>query len=201
MLRTLLLFCLVIDAHAAGIDCASAKSSVEKLICSDAALVDMDNTLEDLYEVTAIGSEGNSALKARQRAWMADRDKCTDKACLQRSYERRSRELACASNNMGSSIGSGQCYQLKLLEAESILTPLEQKYMDWVIRRSNNREYAKRIAEVERTAWRQYRDAKCPLFGELNGGSDGWKNAMSASCALDETKIRIEAIKKNLRSK
>lgn len=59
---------------------------------------------------------------------------------------------------------------------------------------------------AENVKWREYRNANCALYGETEGGSDGWKNAWTGSCTLsetdkriDETQKRIAALKRHLR--
>jgi uncharacterized protein YecT (DUF1311 family) len=51
------------------------------------------------------------------------------------------------------------------------------------------------LAEEEK-AWRAYRTANCALNGDIEGGSQGWKNAFAAFCEIDETKKRIANLKK-----
>lgn len=198
----ILLFALVSEIHAASFDCAKAKTSVEKLVCSDPSISALDDALNEEYETaTAVNSdEENSSLRAQQKAWLASRNKCADIACLRRSYEKRIKELACSSNNTGSAVGALKCFGLKLSEAESVLTRLEQLQANGVLGASNNPERARELTREERKKWIEYRDAYCELFGETEGGSDGWKNAWAASCAVAETEKRIAALRNKLKT-
>jgi uncharacterized protein YecT (DUF1311 family) len=65
------------SARAASFDCAKAKAPVEKMICSDAALSDLDGRLAAAYR-RALGLASNpEPLKVEQRSWLAtERKKC-----------------------------------------------------------------------------------------------------------------------------
>jgi uncharacterized protein len=77
-------------ARAASFDCAKAKAPVEKMICSDAALSDLDGRLAVTYR-RALGLAADpEALKAEQRAWLTgERKSCTEVACLKQAYQKR----------------------------------------------------------------------------------------------------------------
>jgi uncharacterized protein len=77
-------------ARAASFDCAKAKAPVEKMICSDAALSDLDGRLASAYR-RALGLASNpEPLKAEQRSWLTtERKKCADVACLRQTYQQR----------------------------------------------------------------------------------------------------------------
>jgi uncharacterized protein len=83
--------------RAASFDCAKAKTPVEKMICSDAALSELDGRLASAYR-RALGLASNpEALKVEQRAWLTnERRKCADVACLRRSYQQRLTALEAA---------------------------------------------------------------------------------------------------------
>ncbi|HTB57741.1 MAG TPA: lysozyme inhibitor LprI family protein [Polyangia bacterium] len=77
-------------ARAASFDCAKAKLPVEKMLCSDAALSDLDGRLAAAYR-RALGLASNpEPLRAEQRSWLAtERKKCADVACLRQAYQQR----------------------------------------------------------------------------------------------------------------
>ena len=56
----------------------------------------------------------------------------------------------------------------------------------------------RRVLATERKVWKEYRDAQCAFYGATEGGSDGWKNAFSGLCALDETQKRVTRLNKEL---
>jgi uncharacterized protein len=80
-------------------DCAKASSDVEKLICSDAGLAELDRSLADLYhrvlENTPKGEQ--KLLKAEQRGWVKGRDDCWKaddlRDCVAGEYRARIDEL------------------------------------------------------------------------------------------------------------
>jgi uncharacterized protein len=78
------------DASAASFDCAKAVSPLEKTICSDALLSDLDAKLERTYRRALDSARQPEALKSEQRAWLAtERKRCSDVACLRQVYQRR----------------------------------------------------------------------------------------------------------------
>lgn len=71
----------------ASFDCAKARSTVERTICSDRLLAGWDRS------VTAAYDTGQGDL-SEQRAWLAERDKCgSDKECLHESMSLRTSNL------------------------------------------------------------------------------------------------------------
>jgi len=77
---------------APGFDCTQARTAVEKLICSDAGLSGLDAKLNAAYETAseAASADQKQKLTAEQRQWLSgERNKCTDTACLSRSYNSR----------------------------------------------------------------------------------------------------------------
>jgi uncharacterized protein len=84
-------------ARAASFDCAKAKAAVEKMICSDAALSELDGRLASAYR-RALGLASNpEPLKAGQRSWLTtERRKCADVACLKQAYQQRLTALEAA---------------------------------------------------------------------------------------------------------
>ena len=76
-------------AGAAGFDCGKAASAVEKTVCANPALSDLDEYLGRYYAVAleALG-DGASCLKADQRNWLKTvRNPCGgDGACLSAAY-------------------------------------------------------------------------------------------------------------------
>ena len=76
-------------AGAAGFDCAKAASAIEKAVCADPALSDLDEYLAHYYSAAleALG-DGASCLKADQRNWLKTvRNPCgSNSACLSSAY-------------------------------------------------------------------------------------------------------------------
>jgi uncharacterized protein len=91
----LLFSSMALTAHAASFDCAKAQTAVEKLICSDTDLSDLDAKLGGEYKQALASADNVDALKAEQRTWIANvRNKCGDTACMTLAYEARRAELA-----------------------------------------------------------------------------------------------------------
>lgn len=89
-------------AHAASFDCAKAGTSVEKMICSDAATSALDGKLQQTYKtaLAATNAYGRKALAKEQRNWIKyTRGICQDTACLREVYADR---IAVLANNLGS---------------------------------------------------------------------------------------------------
>lgn len=77
-------------AHAASFDCAKAATSIEKTICSDDKISDLDSQLMWAYKKSMSTAVNADALKLEQRAWLATvRNKCQDAACLRHAYADR----------------------------------------------------------------------------------------------------------------
>lgn len=93
--RTLMLAVLLISpmAHATSFNCAKAATFVEKTICADATLGKLDDALTDNYNAMLAPDLGdgpdNKALRKEQRAWIAQRNKCTTEKCLTDLYRKR----------------------------------------------------------------------------------------------------------------
>lgn len=94
--------CLAVPAVWAGapsFDCAKASSDVERLICSDDELAELDRSLADLYAVLLKNTPpgGQKQLKAEQRGWIKGRDDCWKsedlRDCVANEYRLRIDEL------------------------------------------------------------------------------------------------------------
>ena len=81
-------------AHAASFDCAKAHSRVEKAICAEQDVSDLDEYLGRYYAgARATLRESGACLAADQRQWLVSRNKCEDAACLKKLYLERLAEL------------------------------------------------------------------------------------------------------------
>lgn len=78
--------------NTASFDCKKAATFTEKEICSDSLLSKLDGALSNNYNGMVASDIGNGArndLKVTQKAWIVDRDKCTNKQCLVEAYRQR----------------------------------------------------------------------------------------------------------------
>lgn len=88
-------------AHAAhpSFDCSKATHEVEQIICKDADLAALDQSLAELYATVMKNSPASQhgALKTEQRGWVKGRDDCwkaSDKhGCIKAEYQSRINEL------------------------------------------------------------------------------------------------------------
>ena len=91
-IKFLMLLSLASVAHAASFDCAKASTPIEKTICGDTLLGQLDDALGENYKSMSHSNIGDGAindLKTSQRSWMKERNKCADKKCLEESYRKR----------------------------------------------------------------------------------------------------------------
>jgi uncharacterized protein len=80
--------------HSASFDCAKAKTKIDKLVCGDPKLSDLDDKLSALYKKALELSPVPEDSKEQQREWVKGwRNICKDAACLERAYASRISEL------------------------------------------------------------------------------------------------------------
>lgn len=90
MRLTLLVAALALLAGPAlALDCAKARTPVEKMICADKAVLALDGRMSGLYRRALDEGQEPETLRNTQRAWLADRDRCTDRACVEARYRAR----------------------------------------------------------------------------------------------------------------
>ena len=81
-------------AAAASFECRRNENRVEKLICADAVVSDLDEVMARFYAGATSALRSNAeCIKPDQQAWLRRRDTCRDSACLDRSYRERLGEL------------------------------------------------------------------------------------------------------------
>jgi uncharacterized protein len=89
----------VAQAASPSFNCAKASSSVEKLICNDAELASLDNSLSSLYHTLMKNTSAaeQKLLKTEQRGWVKGRDDCWKsddmRGCVASEYQYRINEL------------------------------------------------------------------------------------------------------------
>jgi uncharacterized protein len=98
MKRTIILILLVSASisQAASFDCSKASTFVEKTICGDTMLGKLDEALSDNYKMmlgSDIGEGAEQDLKATQKKWLKERNKCKDNNCLIEAYRNRVDEI------------------------------------------------------------------------------------------------------------
>lgn len=83
------------SALAASFDCKKAQSRVEKMVCADANLSDLDEHLGRYYEGARIElQESEACFKTDQTRWLKSvRNVCSDSTCIKTAYLNRLSEL------------------------------------------------------------------------------------------------------------
>lgn len=82
---------------AAGFDCKNATSNVEKLICADEQLSELDEALNRQFREALEKAGDRKSLVKQQQAWIKERNKCVDAMCLQTAYKNRQTSLKSSS--------------------------------------------------------------------------------------------------------
>ena len=82
-------------AAAQSFDCAKAQTRIEKLVCADRGVADLDEYLGRYYSAARAEMPGAAAcLQSDQSQWLKTRrDACADAACLKSAYLERLAEL------------------------------------------------------------------------------------------------------------
>ena len=77
----------------ASFDCSAASSDVERLICSDNQLAQLDIRVADMYRRGLAMVVDQNVFRGEQQVFLSDRDACMDKQCLAVAYEARIKDL------------------------------------------------------------------------------------------------------------
>ncbi|MCV7030367.1 MliC family protein [Mycobacterium sherrisii] len=91
----------VTSAPPAAVDCGNPANSVQRLVCSDPLLTDLDHRLQAAYQqALARAGADAAALGSAQAGWAAARDGCAGNAdvptCVREAYQTRLVQLAIA---------------------------------------------------------------------------------------------------------
>lgn len=82
------------SVHSASFDCATAKTKIDKLICSDARLSEADQKLTALYNEVLAKSPVSEDTKQQQLEWVKQsRNTCKTAQCLEQAYTSRISDL------------------------------------------------------------------------------------------------------------
>ncbi len=157
--RTLLtaILCLPLVAGAASFDCTKAANSVERLICADADLSRRDESLAQTYAIAAEAAMQAPGLVLSQRRWLAQRNKCQDRACIRDAYEVRERELTALSmrgtlncDPEEGMVDTEQCLKLRgTLSTERIPKPGPDPFADNTLTCEEMKRYPDRIFDED----------------------------------------------------
>lgn len=111
-----------VATHAASFDCTKAATDVERIICKNESLSELDSLLAKAYGVTLAKQRDPDAFKSQQRAWLRDtRDQCGDTSCLLKAYTSRLATISGACEFFGKFRGSAKWEELRSLNVENEL--------------------------------------------------------------------------------
>ena len=82
--------------QAQSFDCAKASTSVERMICDDPRLGELDSEVAEAYQIALRDSpwaSANRRIRADQKAWVARRDRCASARCVRKMYQMRLGQL------------------------------------------------------------------------------------------------------------
>lgn len=97
-------FALMVPAQAASFSCAKANTNIEKMICADPELSELDSDLNELYQQTLEQSTDRLKAVSEQRQWLrTERNPCQDVVCLKKIYQTRFDEFAKTQTQAGNS--------------------------------------------------------------------------------------------------
>jgi uncharacterized protein len=85
---------MVTSATAASFDCEKASTRIEKMICQDDGLGHLDDQMADKYRAQLAARPNDPSVREAQAAWLRERNRCPDEACLALAYLDRLRTLS-----------------------------------------------------------------------------------------------------------
>lgn len=86
---TATLILLSTHAQAVSFNCQKAKTFVEKAICQNQDLSNLDDELRVQYDTALTDNKNPAAFKKQQMKWLKQRDTCQTVDCLKKSYNQR----------------------------------------------------------------------------------------------------------------
>lgn len=106
------IFAFTSESYATSFNCAKASTLVEKAICSDSQLSNLDDLLMQTYKRTVLNTTDKKLLKNEQLTWLKSRNQCTDTNCIREAYEMRINELNTLSPQKSNlkNIVTGRCH-------------------------------------------------------------------------------------------
>ena len=102
-------------------DCSKATTSVERMVCENEELSQLDTKLSKIYKSFYLLTK---EMKEDQRAWIKQRDKCQDSACIQKLYRQRVEELSASLSNQDT---FPQTYLDAMKEAQATMQEIDPK--------------------------------------------------------------------------
>jgi uncharacterized protein len=82
-----------LTSEAVSFNCYGKLNNVERMICADATISQLDDKLTVLYKKTLILDKSNNTFIRTQKQWLATRNMCKDVFCIKSYYGARINEL------------------------------------------------------------------------------------------------------------
>jgi len=192
------------SAHAASFDCKKAAGRIEQLICRDPDLNSFDSQLQGAYAGALDRSAHPERITQGQRAWLKERDACTDVKCLSTIYQRRIAGLSNVSDEPAICSGAttpevnacGEEYAARAdRELTRYLAVARRRIADASSENSNPSTSERTLAALEASqkTWEAFRKAECEaVFEWWREGTI--RGAMFEGCMRSLTKARTEQV-------
>lgn len=86
---------VTLTVNAASFDCGKAGTNIEKQICASVQLNQLDEDLARKYKIlmASIDDGQKNALIKDQKSWLAQRNSCTNSACIEEAYKSRIKDF------------------------------------------------------------------------------------------------------------
>ena len=86
---------VTLTVNAASFDCGKAGTNTEKQICASVQLNQLDEDLARKYKIlmASIDDGQKNTLKKDQKSWLAQRNGCSNSACIEEAYSSRIKDL------------------------------------------------------------------------------------------------------------
>ncbi|MDP2903105.1 MAG: lysozyme inhibitor LprI family protein [Methylovulum sp.] len=160
------------ESYAVSFNCAKASTLVEKSICSEKRLSDLDDLLVQSYKKASSNVTDKNTLKMEQRAWLKNsRNKCQTSDCLAEAYKERIEALN-TSTPQGNELKNivlgrcqmNECWWWKVEKSENIKSASNGKLVKVYVRdaaiefpdgnypdvfpQSENKRWSKKVSEA-----------------------------------------------------
>jgi uncharacterized protein len=99
LLSLAVLSLFVSSAYAVSFNCQKAKTFIEKAICQNPELSELDDELGSLYQLALTDNKHPDVFKKQQLGWLKQRDTCQTIDCVKKSYKQRIATLNKYNNN------------------------------------------------------------------------------------------------------
>ncbi|MDD1611201.1 MAG: lysozyme inhibitor LprI family protein [Methylococcaceae bacterium] len=86
-------------AQAVSFDCQKAKTFIEKAICQNPDLSELDDELGSQYQMALTNNKKPEVFKKQQLTWLKQRDTCQTVDCVKKAYKQRIATLVKYNNN------------------------------------------------------------------------------------------------------